>query len=145
MVKKIYLAIFLAGIFFNPSRVISGTPDIFDQFTDALNIGLFQGVLISSELILESDGDTGTIQGVNIISGYYFDGEIIQKAIIEEDLSLVMTNGNDVTQGVNIYRGGAVDEIAQVAIIEGSVIMRSRNSNNGIQGINIITECVSCN
>ena len=139
MVKKICLVIFLAEVFLNPLTAVSATSDIFDQFTDALNLGLFQGAAIDSELIIESTGDVGSTQGINIISDYYFNGAVVQKAIIENDLYLTLSDGDDVVQGINIYRKGSADNIAQLAIINGSVTMTSKNNSNSIQGINVIT------
>ncbi len=138
MVKKTCLAVLLTGIVLNPLRAMGQLSDTFDQFTDALSVGLFQGAAISSELILESIDDTDMIQGVNIISGFNFNGGVVQKTIIENDLSLLLESGDDVVQGINVFQGGAADEIAQTVTVDGTLAMSSRNSSNTIQGINII-------
>jgi hypothetical protein len=142
MTKKI-LTLFLVGMCSMPSWVW-GSLSVFDQFVDAYNVGLFQGVAIYNEVILESNNDVNSTQGINIIVGPSFDGRVVQKAVIEESVLLSMIDGDGVVQGVNVFRGTA-DEISQIAIIDGAVTIRSQGNNGGIQGINVITSCESCN
>ena len=126
-------------LYSSPAWGLSIDKGVFDQFTDAFDVGLFQGVLVDSELSIESVGDTGGTQGVNVIVDYHYDGEVIQKTIVSDDLLLTLSNGDDVVQGVNVYRGGSADAISQTAIIEGELRMQSIYNDDSVQGINVIT------
>jgi hypothetical protein len=126
-----------------PVSAWSADSAVFDQFTDAFNAGLFQGGSISSDLTVESEADVNTAQGVNIISSYNFSGKVLQEALIEGNLAMSLLNGDQVVQGVNIYRGTA-EEIYQVTVINGAAVIRSQGSKDGLQGINVITNCDSC-
>ena len=140
MVKRRYLAaISLAAAFLIPSAVLSETYDEFDQFTDALTVGIFQGIHIYNDLEMISENDGGTTQGLNVIYNYAPADSVVQKAVIDENLSLTMSGGDNVVQGVNVYRGEDAEEIAQMAFISGTLTMHSAGNNGGIQGINIIT------
>jgi hypothetical protein len=144
MVKEICLIVSLAGILFNPLIAVCADFTVFDQFTDAYDAGLFQGVQVGSELNLESYSDSSSTQGINVITNSSYSGKAVQVASIEYDLSLITSEGDNVVQGVNIFRGSA-DAISQMAIINGVVTLTSRNTSGGIQGINVITSCDSCN
>lgn len=123
------------------SSVVRGQEacDVFDQFADAVESGVFQGLYLSDKLTMESVGDDRGTQGVNVVHGYTFGGKIVQQAVIEEDVSLVLSYGKDSVQGINVYRGGAAEQIKQVAIVDGTVKMSSRGHEDGIQGINVVT------
>lgn len=144
MVKKICLIASLSGILLNPLNSVGADFTVFDQFTDALETGLFQGVQVGSELSLESYSDSGSTQGINVIAIGSYSGQVTQTALIESDLSLTLSEGSNVVQGINVYRGSP-DAVTQMAVISGSVTMSSRSNVGGIQGINVITSCDSCN
>lgn len=143
MVRKIYLAVSLAGMLLLPLKGQGADFTVFNQFADAANAGLFQGVFVANELSLESYSDDDSVQGLNVISGVSFSGKVVQIADVEGSLSLTMMEGINVVQGVNVFRGSA-DEIQQTAVINGSLTMTSQNNKGGIQGINVITNCDSC-
>lgn len=111
----------------------------FDQFSDAINSGIFQGLYLSGKLTFESTDDDRVTQGVNVIHGYTSGGEIMQEAIFDDDLTLKLSRGDDVVQAINVYRGGSAEKIEQVAVVNGTVRMSSQNQGNSIQGINVIT------
>ena len=113
--------------------------EVFDQFADAVESGIFQGLYLSDTLTMESVGDDQGTQGVNVVHGYTSGGKVVQHAFIEEDVSLVLSSGKDSVQGINVYRGGAAEQIKQIAIIDGTVRMSSRGHKDGVQGINVIT------
>ncbi|WP_417912819.1 hypothetical protein [Candidatus Electronema sp. TJ] len=139
MVRKICLAASLAGVLLMPLKSKSADLTVFNQFVDAANAGLFQGVSAANELTLDSYSDGDSVQGLNVISGVTFSGKVVQVADIEGSLSMTMAEGDNIVQGVNIYRGGNADEIQQVAVVGGALVMTSRNNKDGIQGINVIT------
>jgi hypothetical protein len=145
--KICLIIISLAGLAFellSPFRAAAVDMSVFDQFADAFGSGLFQGVLINSELNLESNYSSGNLQGINIISGNY-NVNAVQVAAVTSDVFLSLSGGENTVQALNIYQGSA-DGITQIAVIDGSVTMTSSNNNGGIQGINVITEsCDSCN
>lgn len=145
MGKKICLtALFLAEVLLSPLQSAGADLAVFDQFTEAFGAGLFQGVQIGSELNIESEGSSGSIQGVNVITNVSYSGKIAQAALLEQDVLLLMSGGNNVVQGINVYQGNA-DSVTQIASVAGSVTMSSLNNAGGIQGINVITSCDSCN
>lgn len=140
MEKKICAIISLAGVMFmlsSPFKATGADMSAFDQFADAFGSGLFQGVMVGSELSLESNYSNGTVQGINVISGDY-NVNAMQVVAVTGDVSLSLSGGEDSIQALNIYQGSA-DGITQIAVIDGSVTMTSSNSNGGIQGINVIT------
>ncbi len=143
MRSKFCLIISLAGFFLSPFNATAVDISVFDQFADAFGSGLFQGVLISSELDLESDNGNGSVQGINIISGNY-DSMAVQVALVTSDVSLNLSESDNAIQGLNIYQGTA-NGITQIAVVDGTVTMTSSGNNGGIQGINVITTCDSCN
>jgi len=141
MEGKICLLISLAGIvleLLSPCKATAADMSVFDQFADAFDSGLFQEVIIGSDLSLESNYSNGNLHGINIISGNY-NMKAVQLAAVTGDVSLSLSGGENTVQALNIYQGTA-DGISQVALIDGSVTMTSSNSNGGIQGINVITE-----
>lgn len=144
MVRKICMAASLAGMLLLPLQGKGADITVFDQFADAANAGMFQGVFVANELALDSYSDDDSVQGLNVISGLSFSGKIVQAADVEGGLSLMMTEGINVVQGVNVFRGSA-DEIQQIAVINGTLTMTSRDNQGGIQGINVITSCNTCN
>ena len=128
----------LAGILLHSSAALCADFSVFDQFADAFDAGLFQGAQISSELTLESYNGGGSSQGVNVIEELSYNGSVVQVAAVEYGLSLILTEGDNVAQGVNVYRGTA-QSVAQMAVISGAVTMTSSNSSGSIQGVNVIT------
>jgi hypothetical protein len=138
MVGKICATVSLAGLLLNPFRTVAADLSAFDQFSDAFGTGLFQGVQIGDEFNAVSESSTGDVQGVNVISGDYGMGAT-QVAIVTANVSLSLSRGEDVIQGINIYQGSA-DAITQIAVIDGSVLMTSDGSKGSIQGINVITD-----
>jgi hypothetical protein len=138
MVGKICATVSLAGLLLIPFRTAAAELSAFDQFSDAFGTGLFQGVQIGDELNAESGSSTGDIQGVNVIAGDY-GMKAVQVAIVTTNVSLSLSRGEDVIQGINIYQGSA-DAITQIAVIDGSVLMTSDGSKGSIQGINVITD-----
>lgn len=138
MVKKTCSFASLAGILLYSSAALCADFSVFDQFTDAFDVGLFQGVQISSELTLESYNDSGSTQGVNVIEDVLYNGSVVQVAVGEYGLSLILDDGDNVVQGVNVYRGNA-ESVVQMAVISGAVTMNSLNNTGSIQGINVIT------
>lgn len=143
MARKFCLAVSLAGMLLLPLKSESADITVFNQFADAANAGLFQGVFVATELTLESARDDDSVQGLNVISGLSLSGKVVQAAELEGGLVMTMTEGINVVQGVNIYRGSA-DEIQQIAVINGTLTMTSSNNKGSIQGINVITSCDSC-
>lgn len=140
MFTKTCLTAGLALLLAYPSIVRGqGLHKVFDQFSDAISSGVFQGLYLSGKLTLESTDDVGVTQGVNVINGYTSDGKIIQEAIFDDDLTLELSQGDKVVQGINVYRGGSAEKIEQVAVVNGTVRMSSRNQGDSIQGINVIT------
>lgn len=144
MVRKICMAASLAGMLLMPLQGKGADITVFDQFADAANAGMFQGVFVANELAVESYSDDDSVQGLNVISGVSFSGKIAQAADVEGGLSLTMTDGINAVQGVNVFRGSA-DEIQQIAVINGTLTMASSNNQGSIQGINVITSCNACN
>jgi hypothetical protein len=131
------------GMLLFPLKSMAADLAVFDQFADAFGAGLFQGMQSSSEVRFDSYSDDGNTQGGNVIATYY-SGKVVQIALVESSLTLTMSEGNSVIQGVNVYQGNA-DSITQMTVISGSVAMSSQNNTGGIQGINVITHCDSCN
>ncbi|WP_417909320.1 hypothetical protein [Candidatus Electronema sp. PJ] len=144
MVQKICLFISFAGILLTPLKSANADFAVFDQFADALNTGMFQGVQVSSEMNIESSSDDGSTQGINVIVNPSYRGNVMQVTLMEQDFLLTLSEGDKVVQGVNVYRGSA-DSVTQMVAISGSVTMSSRNNTDSIQGINVITDCDSCN
>lgn len=138
MVKKTCWIASLAGIVLHSSVALCADFSVFDQFADAFDAGLFQGVQISSELTLDSYNDSGSTQGVNVIEDASYNGSVVQVAAVEYGISLNLENGDNVVQGINVYRGSA-ESVSQMAVISGAVTMNSLNSTGSIQGINVIT------
>ena len=138
MVKKTCLIASLAGLLLYSSAALCADFSVFDQFADAFDAGLFQGAQISSELTLDSYNDSGSTQGVNVIEDALYNGNVVQVAAVEYDLSLILDDSDNVVQGINVYRGSAAS-IAQMAVISGAVTMNSLNNTGSIQGINVIT------
>lgn len=145
MVQKICLFISFVGILLTPLKSAGADFAVFDQFADALNTGMFQGVQIDSEMNLESSSDNGSTQGINVIVTPSYRGNVMQVVLMEQDLLLTLSEGDKVVQGVNVYRGSAADSVTQMVAISGSVTMSSRNNTGSIQGVNVITDCDSCN
>lgn len=144
MVQKICLFISFVGILLTPLKSASADFVVFEQFADALNTGMFQGVQVGSAMNLESSSDNGSTQGINVIVNPSYRGNVMQVALMEQDLLLTLSEGDKVVQGVNVYRGSA-DSVTQMVAISGSVTMSSHDNTDSIQGINVITDCDSCN
>lgn len=136
--------IFLAEVLLNPWQAAGADVTAFDQFTAAFDAGLFQGAQVSSELSLESEGSSGSTQGVNVIAHAAYSGKVAQVALLEQNVSLFLSGGTNVVQGINVYRGSA-DSVTQLASVAGTVFMSTPNASGSIQGINVITGCDSCN
>jgi hypothetical protein len=144
MVKKICLIASLTVLLCNPIGSSGADFTVLDQFTEAFDSGLFQGIQAGSELSLESYGDSSGTQGLNVIATPSYSGKAVQVAVLEQNLLLTLSEGDNVVQGVNVYRGSA-DSILQMTLVSGSVTMNSRSNIGSIQGINVITSCDSCN
>lgn len=138
MVKKTCLITLLAKLLLHSSAALCADFSVFDQFADALDAGLFQGAHVSSELTLDSYNDSGSTQGVNVIVNPSYNGNVVQIAAVEYGLSLNLDNGDNVVQGVNVFRGSA-ESVTQMAVINGPVTVNSFSSVGSIQGINVIT------
>jgi len=147
MGRKICLTIvFLAGALSSSLQQAScADVAVFDQFTAAFDAGLFQGAQIGSALRLESEGGSGSTQGVNVIASAASIGKVTQVALLEQDVSLLLSGGNNVVQGINVYRGDNADSVTQLTVVTGTVFMSASNNSSSIQGINVITGCDSCN
>lgn len=137
MVKKTCLITLLAGLL-HSSAALCADFSVFDQFADAFDAGLFQGAYVSSELTLDSYNDSGSTQGINVIVNPSYNGNVVQVAAAEYGLSLNMDNGDNVVQGINVFRGIA-ESVTQMAVISGPVTVNSFSSVGSIQGINVIT------
>lgn len=138
MVKKTCLIASLAGLLLHSSAALCADFSVFDQFADAFDAGLFQGVHVSSELTLDSYNDSGSTQGINVIVNPSYNGNVVQVAAVEYGLSMNLDNGDNVVQGVNVFRGSA-ESVTQMAVISGPVTVNSFSSVGSIQGINVIT------
>ena len=145
MRNKICLkTIFLAGVFLNPWQAAGADLAAFDQFTAAFSAGLFQGTQISSELSLESEGSSSSTQGVNVIAYTAYSGKAAQVALLEQGVTLFLSGGNNVVQGINVYRGSA-ESVTQLTAASGAVRLSAPSTSGSIQGVNVITGCDSCN
>ncbi len=138
MARKTCWITSLAGLLLHSSVALCADFSVFDQFADAFDTGLFQGAQISNELTLDSYNDSGSTQGVNVIEDAAYNGNVVQVAVMDYGLSLVLDSGDSVVQGVNVYRGSA-ESVMQMAVITGAVTMNSLNNTGSIQGINVIT------
>ncbi|XOF35346.1 MAG: hypothetical protein ACL93V_08700 [Candidatus Electrothrix sp. YB6] len=140
MVKKIFFTIGTAAIFLLPSAAMSHERgNLFDQFNNA-DVAAFQGVFLDQAMTVTSSNDTNSVQGLNVIKGFAAGGKVVQKAIVDADLSFDMSGGNDAVQGINVYQGHLRrGKISQLAIVDGKVTMASSGNDGGIQGINVIT------
>ncbi len=138
MVKKTCWITSLAGLLLHSSVALCADFSVFDQFADAFDTGLFQGAQISNELTLDSYNDSGSTQGVNVIEDAAYNGNVVQVAVMDYGMSLILDSGDSVVQGVNVYRGSA-ESVMQMAVISGAVTMNSLNNTGSIQGINVIT------
>ncbi|WP_417915433.1 hypothetical protein [Candidatus Electronema sp. JM] len=145
MRNKICLKIiFLAEVFLSPWQASGADVTAFDQFTAAFDAGLFQGTQISSELSLESEGSSGSTQGVNVIAYTAYSGKAAQVALLEQGVTLFLSGGNNVVQGINVYRGSA-ESVTQLTAASGAVRLSAPSTSGSIQGVNVITDCDSCN
>ncbi len=139
MVSRIFFAINVLALLSLPTGVLArGEAALFDQFK-SIDVTVFQGVLLLEELVIESHQDSGSIQGLNVIKEYNADGNVVQAALVEADLTLDVSNSDNTIQGVNVFQSDSKARIAQIAIVEGAVTMKSNNNNGGIQAINVIT------
>jgi hypothetical protein len=137
--KKSYLTAGLLLLLAGPRPAwCQGMHGVLDQFADAVESGIFQGLYLSDKLTIESAGDDGVTQGANVVYGYTSDGRVVQEAILDEDVSMKLSGGDGVYQGINVFRGGAAEKVEQLAIVNGTVRMSSRDQEGGVQAINII-------